>query len=142
MTEFQNDAYDDNNIPRKGRYAMTAITHVYNYTVRCPHYKDAENPVTWLNHIEMNQSSEIALNRITKWHEISGDKSFETHNFVVRKAENEDAYFSMKSDRLKNDRHALATFKIFLDNCCDDAAPEEIMQHLIEDYQQRLAKIE
>ena len=29
--------------------------------------KDPEHPVTWLNHIEMNQSCEIALNRITKW---------------------------------------------------------------------------
>jgi len=48
----------------------------------------------------------------------------------------------MQSDRLKNDGHALVTFKIFLDDCCDDAAPEEIMQHLIEDYQQRLAKLE
>ncbi|ASK68495.1 MULTISPECIES: cytoplasmic protein [Shewanella] len=121
---------------------MTAITHVYNYTVRCPHYKDPEHPVSWLNHIELNQSSEIALNRITKWHELSGSKSFETSKFVVRKADNEEAYFSMQSDRLKNDGHALVTFKIFLDTCCDDAAPEEIMQHLIDDYQQRLAKLD
>ena len=48
----------------------------------------------------------------------------------------------MQSDRLKNDGHALVTFKIFFDDCCDDAAPEEIMQHLIEDYQQRLAKLQ
>ena len=67
---------------------MTAITHVYNYTVRCPHYKDPEHTASWLNHIELNQSSEIALNRITKWHELSGTKSFETSKFVVRKAEN------------------------------------------------------
>lgn len=120
---------------------MTAITHVYNYTVRCPHYKDPEHPVTWLNHIEINQSCEIALNRLIKWQDQSGSREFEMQNFVVRKAENEDAYFSMQSDRLANDGHALVTFKIFLDNCCQDADPKEIMAHLIEDFQQRVAKL-
>ena len=119
---------------------MTAITHVYNYTVRCPHYKDNEHPATWLNHIEVNQSSEIALNRITKWHNLSGSKSFEVDDFVVRKADNEEAYFSMQSDRLKHDAHSLVTFKIFLDNCCQEASPTEIMKHLIADYQQRIAR--
>ncbi|MCE9685215.1 cytoplasmic protein [Shewanella sp. AS16] len=121
---------------------MTAITHVYNYTVRCPHYKDNEQTASWLNHIEINQSCEIALNRMTKWHEQAGNKSFEMNKFVVRKADNEDAYFSMQSDRLKNDGHALVTFKILLDNCCQDASAEMIMQHLIEDYQHRIAKLD
>jgi hypothetical protein len=119
---------------------MTAITHVYNYTVRCPHYTENETPATWLNHIEVNQSCEIALNRITKWHNLSGSKSFELENFVVRKADNEEAYFAMQSDRLKHDGHALVTFKIFLDHCCHDASPQSIMQHLIKDYQHRLEK--
>lgn len=121
---------------------MTAITHIYNYTVRCPHYKENEAPATWMNHIEVNQSCEIALNRITKWHQTSGNKSFEVDNFVVRKAENEDAYFAMQSSRLKHDSHALVTFKIFLDQCCQDANPEIIMDHLIKDYQHRLEKID
>jgi hypothetical protein len=121
---------------------MTAITHVYNYTVRCPHYKENETPATWLNHIEVNQSCEIALNRITTWHDASGSKSFELEGFVVRKADNEEAYFAVQSSRLKNDGHALATFKIYLDQCCQDASAEVIMAHLIKDYQHRLEKID
>jgi len=121
---------------------MTAITHIYNYTVLCPHYKENEQTATWLNHIEVNQSCEIALDRITKWHNLSGTKSFELDDFVVRKADNEEAYFAMQSSRLKHDGHALVTFKIYLDNCCQDASPNQIMEHLINDYQQRIAKVE
>ncbi|WP_076540295.1 cytoplasmic protein [Shewanella sp. UCD-KL21] len=119
---------------------MTAITHVYNYTVRCPHYKEKDKTASWLNHIEINQSSEIALNRITKWHNAPGSKSFESGKFVVRKSDTDNTYYSMQSNRLLNDAHAMVTFKIFLDDCCQDADPEKIIAHLIEDYNKRLAK--
>ncbi|MBR9727302.1 cytoplasmic protein [Shewanella intestini] len=121
---------------------MTAITHVYNYTVRCPHYKDNDQPASWLNHIEINQSCEIALNRITKWHTDSGTKLAEVGNFIIRKADGEKAYFVVQSDRLPRDGHALVTFKILLNDCCQDADPIEITKHLVEDYQQRLAKVD
>ncbi|ABM00661.1 hypothetical protein SHAM105786_12400 [Shewanella amazonensis] len=120
---------------------MTAITHVYNYTVRCPHYQDPQHEVSWKNHIELNHSSEIALKRITKWHSESGELAFEDQGFVVRKASDEMAYFSVQSSRLKNDGHALVTFKLFLDECCDEADPKDIVEHLIGDYQQRLDKL-
>ncbi|WP_394128896.1 cytoplasmic protein [Shewanella maritima] len=121
---------------------MTAITHVYNYTVRCPHYKDKDKPASWLNHIEINHSCEIALNRITKWHNNSGSKFLDIDNYIVRKAENEHAYFVVQSSRLPNDGHALVTFKILLDDCCNEADPKEITQHLITDYNNRIAKVE
>ncbi|MBT1443273.1 cytoplasmic protein [Shewanella sp. JM162201] len=120
---------------------MTAITHVYNYTVRCPHYQDPSHEVSWKNHIELNHSSEIALKRITKWHSESGDMAFEDRGFVVRKASDEKAYFAVQSSRLKNDGHALVTFKLFLDDCCDKADPADIIDHLIGDYEQRLSKL-
>ncbi|NKF50117.1 cytoplasmic protein [Shewanella sp. WXL01] len=120
---------------------MTAITHVYNYTVRCPHYKDKDQPASWLNHIEINNSSEIALNRITKWHNNSGTKLGEVENFIIRKADNEEAYFVVQSNRLPHDGHSLVTFKIFLDDCCKDADPIEITHHLVSDYKNRIAKV-
>ncbi|QSX41764.1 cytoplasmic protein [Shewanella cyperi] len=117
---------------------MTAITHVYNYTVRIPHYKDPQHDVSWRNHVEINHSSEIALARITKWHRDSGQPAFETQGFMVRKAENEDAYFAVQSDRLKSDGHALVTFKVFTDEAVPEVNPKEIIEHLIEDYRGRL----
>ncbi|ASJ97524.1 MULTISPECIES: hypothetical protein [Shewanella] len=120
---------------------MTAISHVYNYTVRCPHVKDPAHPTTWQNHIEFNQSCEIGLNRITKWHDRSGHRIFEQDGFIVREADGESAYFSMQSDRLKNDGHILVTFKIFMDDATKDSSVQEIMVHLIKDYHQRLSKL-
>ncbi|MCC4832615.1 MULTISPECIES: cytoplasmic protein [Shewanella] len=119
---------------------MTAITHVYNYTVRCPHYKENEQPASWLNHVEVNQSSEIALNRITKWHDEPGTKAFKNGEFIVRKSNTDDTYYAMQSDRMFNNAHSLVTFKVFLDKCCQDADPEKIIAHLVEDYNGRLAK--
>lgn len=118
---------------------MTAISHVYNYTVRCPHIKDPAHPTTWQNHIEFNQSCEIGLNRITKWHGRSGHRIFEIDGFVVREAEAESAYFAMQTSRLRGDGHALATFKIFMDDATKDTSVEEIMQHLITDYSGKIA---
>ncbi|MEI6859020.1 MAG: cytoplasmic protein [Shewanella sp.] len=120
---------------------MTAISHVYNYTVRCPHIKDPTHPTTWQNHIEFNQSCEIGLSRITKWHGRSGNRVFELDGFVVREAEAETAYFSMQNKRIKDDGHVLVTFKIFMDELTKDTSVQEIMQHLITDLDDKLAKL-
>ncbi|WP_076407934.1 cytoplasmic protein [Shewanella sp. UCD-KL12] len=120
---------------------MTAISHVYNYTVRCPHVKDPAHPTTWENHIEFNQSCEIGLSRITKWHGRSGHRIFEQDGFVVREAEAESAYFAMNNTRIKNDGHVLVTFKIFMDDSTKDTSVQEIMQHLIADYDAKIAKL-
>ncbi|ACJ28088.1 MULTISPECIES: hypothetical protein [Shewanella] len=120
---------------------MTAISHVYNYTVRCPHIKDPSHPTSWLNHIEINRSCEIALDRITKWHGHSGTRLFEHEGCVVREAEQEQAYFSMKNDRLRDDIHVLVTFKVFMDNKTKDTSVQEIMEHVIDDYKSRLSKL-
>lgn len=119
---------------------MTAVTHVYNYTVRCPHYKEKDQTASWLNHIEINQSSEIALSRITKWHGVPGSKAFENGDFVIRKSDTDQTYYSMQSNRLLNNDHSMVTFKILLDDCCEDADPQKIVTHLIQDYNQRIAK--
>ncbi|QIR14013.1 cytoplasmic protein [Shewanella aestuarii] len=121
---------------------MTAITHVHNYTVRCPHYQENQKPADWHNHIEVNHSCEIALNRITKWHNNAGSKLFEIDGITIRKADKEEAYFAMQSSRLKHDGHGLVTFKVFLDNCCQDVSVNEVMEYLIKDYQQRITKID
>lgn len=121
---------------------MTAITHVHNYTVRCPHLPENHQVGAWQHHIEVNHSCEIALDRITKWHNNAGSKLFEVDGVTVRKADKEEAYFAMLSSRLKNDGHGIATFKVFLDNCCQDASVEEIMHHILTDYHARAAKIE
>lgn len=118
---------------------MTAISHVYNYTVRCPHIKDPAHPTTWQNHIEINQSCEIALNRITNWHARSGHRVFDVDGYVVREAESESAYFAMQSSRLKGDGHALVTFKIHMDDATKNTSVQEILKHLIEDYQNKIA---
>ncbi|QLE84705.1 MULTISPECIES: hypothetical protein [Shewanella] len=120
---------------------MTAISHVYNYTVRCPHVKDPAHPTTWQNHIEFNQSCEIGLNRVTKWHGRSGHRVFDIQGFVVREADTESAYFSMNNVRIKNDGHVLVTFKIFMDDDTKDTSVQEIMQHLISDLNERIGKI-
>lgn len=119
---------------------MTAITHVVNYTVQCPHY-EVGTPVTWRDHIEVNQSCEIALRRIQKWHQESGCAIFTHQELTVRKANKEQAYFAMLTNRIKNDGHVLATFKIFLDERDVDTSVEEIVRHLHDDYQTRLTKL-
>ncbi|GGI73363.1 cytoplasmic protein [Shewanella gelidii] len=120
---------------------MTAITHVCNYTVRCPHYKDPEHEVTWKNHVEINKSCEIALNRITKWHGQHAIELIELNGLAIRKAEGVDTYFSVRSDRLKDDGHILVTFKILMDDCDDNTCLEDIVSYLAEDYEKRLAKL-
>ncbi|WP_299495463.1 cytoplasmic protein [uncultured Shewanella sp.] len=120
---------------------MTAITHVYNYTIRCPHVKDPAHPTSWLNHIEINHSCEIALDRITKWHNHSGTRVFEYEGFTVRQSEQEEAYFSLQSDRFKEDFHTLVTVKIYIDRATKNTSVQEIMQHVIRDYHVRLSKI-
>lgn len=120
---------------------MTAISHVYNYTVRCPHVKDPAHPTSWRNHIELNRSCEIALDRITKWHGHSGNRLFEHDGYVVRECEQEQAYFAMQNSRLKDDKHVLVTFKVFMDNKTKDTSVQEIMEHVIEDYKSRLSKL-
>ncbi|MCE9678058.1 cytoplasmic protein [Shewanella sp. AS1] len=120
---------------------MTAISHVYNYTVRCPHIKDPAHPTTWQNHIEFNESCEIGLKRITKWHDRSGHRVFEQDGFTVREADAESAYFSMQTARLKGDGHVLVTINIQMDDATKDSSVQEIMTHLIQDFQQRLAKL-
>jgi len=120
---------------------MTAISHVYNYTVRCPHVKDPAHPTTWQNHIEFNQSCEIGLNRLTKWHGRSGHRVFDIDGFVVREADTESAYFSMNNVRIKNDGHILVTFKIFMEDDTKDTSVQEIMQHLISDLDERITKL-
>ncbi|MDB2386536.1 cytoplasmic protein [Shewanella sp.] len=120
---------------------MTAISHVYNYTVRCPHIKDPSHPTSWLNHIELNRSCEIALDRITKWHAHSGTRLFEHEGFVVRESEQEHAYFAMQNDRLKDDKHSLVTFKVYMDNKTKDTSVQAIMAHIITDYKSRLSKL-
>lgn len=120
---------------------MTAITHVCNYTVRCPHYKDPEHEVTWLNHVEINKSCEIALNRITKWHALPTGELIEADGFVIRKAVDSDTYFAVRSDRLKDDGHILVTFKILMDDCDSNTCLEDIVNHLVKDYGERLAKL-
>ncbi|MCL1124686.1 cytoplasmic protein [Shewanella surugensis] len=120
---------------------MTAISHVYNYTVRCPHIKDPSHPTSWLNHIEINHSCEISLDRITKWHNHSGTRVFEYEGFTVRESEQEGAYFSLQSDRFKEDFHTLVTVKIHIDKATKNASVQEIMQHIIRDYHVRLSKI-
>ncbi len=120
---------------------MTAISHVYNYTVRCPHIKDPAHPTTWQNHVEFNESCEIGLSRISKWHDRSGHRIFEQDGFVVREADAESSYFSMQTGRLKGDGHILVTFKIYMDNSTKDSSVQEIMTFLIQDYKQRLSKL-
>ncbi|GIU24358.1 hypothetical protein [Shewanella colwelliana] len=120
---------------------MTAISHVYNYTVRCPQVKDPAHPTTWQNHVEFNQSCEIGLNRITKWHDRSGHRIFEQDGFTVREADSESSYFAMQNSRLLNNGHVLVTFKIFMDDSTKDTSVQEIMQYLIKDYQHRLEKL-
>ncbi len=120
---------------------MTAITHVYNYTVRCPHYKDPEHEVTWLNHVEINKSCEIALDRITKWHALPCGELIETDGFVFRKAADSDTYFGVKSDRLKDDGHMLVTFKILMEDCDSNTCLEDILAHLINNYTTKAAKL-
>lgn len=121
---------------------MTAISHVYNYTVRCPHIKDSSHPTTWQNHVEFNQSCEIGLNRLTKWHDRSGHRVLEVDGFVVREADTESAYFAMQTSRLKGDGHAIVTFKIFMGDETKDTSVQEIMQYLIEDYGKKIADIQ
>lgn len=120
---------------------MTAISHVYNYTVRCPHIKDPAHPTTWQNHVEFNQSCEIGLSRVTKWHGHSGNRIFEQDGIIVRELGSDSAYFSLHNSRVKNDGHVLVTFKIFMDESTKDTSVQEIMQHLIADYDERIAKL-
>ncbi|GAB1080811.1 MAG: hypothetical protein SStaBPW_27030 [Shewanella algae] len=120
---------------------MTAITQIINYTVRCPHYQDQSTEATWRNHIEINHSAEIALDRLSKWHAHSGNRVFCFQNIVVRKVEKEEAYFAMISERLKPSGHALVTLKVFMDKCTKDTSVEEIVEHIYQDCQARLESL-
>jgi hypothetical protein len=59
----------------------------------------------------------------------------------VRKAEKEEAYFAMISERLKPSGHALVTLKVFMDKCTKDTSVEEIVEHIYQDCQARLESL-
>lgn len=120
---------------------MTAITHVYNFTVRTTGQNDAIDCYNWHDHIEVNHSCEIALDRIYRWHNQAGSIAIDLGEIVLKQQDT--IFYSLLNNRINDDSHAMATFKVFATDkqAQDKAYLTDIFQTLLKDYNHRISKL-
>ncbi|MCL1036801.1 cytoplasmic protein [Shewanella corallii] len=118
---------------------MTAITQVYNYTVRVVTQSDVES-FDWHTHVEMNHSSEIALDRVYRWHNQGGELALDLGALLIKKQADRPIYYALLHERVNSDNHVLATFKLIQDPNHKDVDVGEVFQHMLTDFQQKISQ--
>ena len=118
---------------------MTAITQVYNYTVRVVTQSDVDS-FDWRTHVEMNHSCEIALDRVYRWHNQGGIESQDCGALVIKKQTDRPIYFSLLHERVNSDNHVLATFKLIQDANHPQVNVDEVFQHLLDDFMDKISQ--
>ncbi|MCF1427362.1 MAG: hypothetical protein LPD71_05310 [Shewanella sp.] len=118
---------------------MTAITQVYNYTVRTIKQPDVE-AFDWRTHVEMNHSSEIALDRVYRWHNQDGTQVLDCGTLVIKKQSDRPVYYGLLHERVNSDNHVLATFKLIQDKTQPDVDIDEVFQYLLTDFMQKISQ--
>ncbi|WP_261922418.1 cytoplasmic protein [Shewanella sp. NFH-SH190041] len=120
---------------------MTAITQVYNYTVRTTRQAGTAEPFDWHKHIEINHSCEIALDRIYRWHNQGGTLTEDLGAIVIRQQPDKTVFYAVMHDRVNDNNHVMATFKLILDATSAPLSPREVFTELLADYQTRISQL-